>query len=374
MFLIRLVVDITNRIFIPFIPQLASGLGITITAFGWLLALRSLTGLASPLVGLMADRYGRRLIMITALVLRGIGLFGLGFSTGLWSIIPMLLISLTTTTYLPVQKAFVSDQVCYKRRGRALAAVDASFSTSGIVGLPIVGWMIEVWDWKLPVFVLAALSLASALVIGLRLPKKQVRTQTSKIRPKIWKILCQPNIFASVAVSSLLLFIFILFMIFWALWLSKDFGLSPIEIGLMGTYIGIAEFIGLLLAGLFVDRIGKRHGSMFGLFAISVFFMLIPISQHDLSAVRIILVLTAVVIEFAITASIPLFAEQSIKARATVFSLVAFGNTIGIGLGPPIATYLWTNGGVYSIVLVGAVSSLMALLLVRKYLYDRPPL
>lgn len=111
MFLIRLIVDISNRIFIPFIPQLASGLGLTITAFSWLLALRSLTGLASPLIGVLADRYGRRLIRVVALALRGVGLLGLGFSMGWWSAIPMLLISLTTTAYLPVQKAYVSDPV-----------------------------------------------------------------------------------------------------------------------------------------------------------------------------------------------------------------------------------------------------------------------
>ncbi|MBN1665997.1 MAG: MFS transporter, partial [Anaerolineales bacterium] len=97
MFLVRLIVDITNRIFMPFIPQLSSGLSLTITAFSWLLALRSLTGLASPLIGVLADRHGRRIIMVIALVLRGVGLLGLSLATGLWSALPMLLISLSTT-------------------------------------------------------------------------------------------------------------------------------------------------------------------------------------------------------------------------------------------------------------------------------------
>ena len=67
MFLARLILDIGNRIFIPFLPRFSDGLGLSITAFGWVLALRALTGLASPIVGVLADRYGRRRIMVIAL-------------------------------------------------------------------------------------------------------------------------------------------------------------------------------------------------------------------------------------------------------------------------------------------------------------------
>lgn len=123
-------------------------------------------------------------------------------------------------------------------------------------------------------------------------------------------------------------------MIFWTLWLSEGFGFGPIEIGLMGTFIGIAEFVGLLLAMLFIDQMGKRRGTLIGLIGSSICFTLIFIFQQPLFAVRILLILTAVVIEFTVTASIPLFAEQVPRARATVFSLIAFGNTIGVGLAP----------------------------------------
>jgi len=216
------------------------------------------------------------------------------------------------------------------------------------------------------------MSFVGALVIGIRLPKTKNRVQSTIPQPGMWKLFSQPRLFVSVVVSALLLFIFILFMIFWTLWLSDDFGFGPIEIGLMGTFIGLAEFIGLLLAMLFVDQIGKRRGSLIGLLGSSICFALISIFQQPLFAVRIILILTAVVIEFALTASIPLFAEQAPKARATVFSLVAFGNTIGIGLGPPVTTYLWTSGGLNAIIITGMVSSLFAFFLVWKFLFDSP--
>jgi predicted MFS family arabinose efflux permease len=161
-------------------------------------------------------------------------------------------------------------------------------------------------------------------------------------------------------------------MIFWTLWLSEDFGFGPIEIGWMGTLIGVAELIGLLFAMVLIDPIGKRRGTLIGLMGTSICFALIFLFQQPILAVRIVLILTAIVIEFAITASIPLFAEQSPKARATVFSLVAFGNTIGIGLGPPATTYLWTRWGLNAVVMVGVTISLLTFLLVWRFLFDSP--
>ena len=372
MFFVRLVVDTSNRIFMPFIPQFSSGLGLTITAFSWLLALRSLMGLTSPVIGVLADRYGRRLVMILALVTRGFGLLGLGFSTGWWSALPMLVVSLSTTAYLPIQRAYVSDQVSYERRGRALAAVDASFSTAGMVGLPIIGWMIEIWGWQLPILMLAGLSFLAAMLAGLRLPKTENRTSSQPLQLIMWKYLRQPSILASVLVSILLLFIFILFMTFWALWLSVDYGLGPLEIGLMGTRVGIAEFTGLFLAGLFIDRIGKRRGSLWGLIVTTALFLFFLVFNKTLLSVQVMLVITALVFEFVLTAAIPLFAEQAPGARATVFSLVALGNTIGIGLGPPVTTSLWAWGGLKAVTIVASICSLLAFFLVWKYLRDHP--
>ncbi len=372
MFGVRLVVDTGTRIFMPFVPQLASGVGMTISAFSWVLALRSFAGVASPVVGVLADHYGRRLVMIVMLILRGLSFFVLAISHGWGSAIPMLLISLTNTCFLPAQKAYISDQVAYQRRGRALATVDASFATAGMVGLPVVGWLLEVWGWQLPLYLLGGLNLLAALLIGWRLPKTVVRSASPEGESGRWKILLRPNIFASVLVAALQILIFVLFMMFWALWLAEDFGLGPLEIGVTATYIGIAEFIGLLLAGLFIDRVGKRRGTLLSLAASVAAFGLLPVFQGSLGSIRLGLVLAAIVIEFAVTASIPLFAEQDPAARATVFSLVALGSTLGAGLGPPLTTGLWAWGGLTAIVLVGGLASLLAFWFTWRFLHDLP--
>lgn len=154
--------------------------------------------------------------------------------------------------------------------------------------------------------------------------------------------------------------------------MSQDFGFGALEIGVIGTSIGIAEFGGLLVAGLVIDRIGKRRGSLIGLFACALLLALIPIFQQNILVIRIMLILIAIVLEFAITASIPLFAEQAPEVRATVFSLVTFGSILGFGFAPPAATMLWANGGMFPVIIAGTISSLVAFFLVLKFLHDRP--
>ncbi|MBN1267617.1 MAG: MFS transporter [Anaerolineales bacterium] len=371
MFISRLLVDTSNRIFFPFIPQFSAGLGLTITAFSWVLSIRALAGIASPLIGMLADRHGRRLVMSVMLVVRGLTLISLPMFHGWWCIFPMVLLSLTTAGYIPVLRAYLSDMVSSNRRGRALAAVDASFSTAGIVGLPVVGWLIETWNWQVPLIVIGILHLAAVLVVSLRLPKTTQRTQDQTMFAQMKELVRQPGVLASMGVSSLLLLIFFLFMMFWAFLLTDRFNFSPIQVGLMGTWIGIAEFSGLLLAGIFIDRIGKRRGSMIGMGLSAILFLIFPLFEYSLPAVRILLVLLAAAIEFTITSVIPLYAEQNTELRATVFCLIMFGDTIGSGVTPTLTTYLWTHFGLTAVVLVGFVTSMLALLLVWRYLYDQ---
>jgi predicted MFS family arabinose efflux permease len=370
LFFARLLVDTSNRMLVPFIPQFSSGLGLTLAAYSWMLALRSLSGVVSPFIGMLADRYGRRIVITSALALRGLGLSIMAGSTGWWSLMPLLLIGLTTSAYLPVQKAYVSDQVCYERRGRALATVEASFSVSGILGLPLVGWLIDTWGWRMPFLVMGLLSFVAALTIGLRLPSTQKRTPSGSSWEKVRTLFRRPAVLVSMAVALILCAAFGIFMTFWGIWLTEDFGFRAIDLGLIGTLIGFAELAGVVFSGLFIDAIGKRRGSLIGLFAAALSFMLIPLAQQDLIWIRVMLVGTAVLLEFCFTSLFPLFAEQAPEARATLFSLVALGTSLGIGLGSPAATTLWQWKGLASVTFVGGGALLLAFVLSWFFLKD----
>lgn len=370
-FLIRLVVDTGIRMVYPFIPQISEGLMLGVAGFSWLLFIRSSAGLAGPIFGILGDRYDRRMIMAFGLLSQSIGTLGIALLPQWWTIAPMIFLGIGSTAFIPVQQAYISDRVPYEKRGRALASVDISYSIAGITVLPIVGWLIETYGWRSPFLILSLLSLIAAAITWRRLPITEHRSKTSLTLSLMWRACLKLNVVASVSVGLLLFIAAGCFATVWSIWLSTDFGLDAVGLGLVATSIGIAELGGASVSGLLIDRIGKRFGSQLGLLLISIFFLLLPFVQNNLLWVKLMLILTGGLFEFTIVSLIPLFSEQIPKARAMIFSLVALGISLGMGIGPPITAFLWERQGLWSVCAVAAICLFMALMLVWGFLKER---
>jgi MFS transporter, DHA1 family, inner membrane transport protein len=370
-FITRLVVDTSFRMLYPFIPQMSSGLKVSITVFSWLLTIRSITGLLGPVIGTLADRYGRRKVMAMGLISQTLGMIGMAFATGWWSVLPMILTGIAVNSFVPAQQAYISDLAPFERRGRALASVDIAFAIAGIFMMPLVGWMIEAWGWRVPFLILSGLSVLAALVIWIRLPSAGERSP-AQMPLGIWPVFRRRNVMAAVIVSMTYFVAVGIFMTFWSVWLSADYAFDAVALGLVATSIGVAELSGAILSGLFIDRIGKRRGSLIGIALATVVFLLIPLTAGNITWIRVILVIAGVLVEFGIVSLFPLYGEQAPEARATVFSLVALGNGIGLGLGPPLTVALWHWQGLGAVMVVGALSLGLSFVGVWGFLRDRP--
>jgi len=299
LFVIRLVVDTSFRMLYPFLPQISTGLGVSLTFFSWLLMIRSASAFFSPIIGTLADRYGRRKVMALALLAQGIGMAGIVLTRGWWSVLPIFLCGLAVNAYLPAQQAYISDLAPYNRRGRALASADIAFAVSGMVMMPIIGWLMSVYDWQTPFWWLGALSVIAALLTWTYLPETKTRT-VSKKSTSAWDLLQKGSIQASMGVAVLLFIAVGIFMTFWSIWLSADFGFNAIDLGLMAQQIGIAELFGVILAGLIVDKFGKRRTSLTGVLVSAIMFATIPLARENLLAIRILLIITVFWIELGI--------------------------------------------------------------------------
>ena len=370
LFSIRLIVDTSFRMFYPFVPQFSEGLEVSISVFGWLLMIRSSSAFFSPLIGTLADRYGRRKIMAFALLSQTLGLVGIAFSSGWWAAFPILFCGLAVNAFLPAQQAYISDLAPFERRGRALASVDIAFAISGVVMMPIIGWAINTNGWQTPFYGLSALSIVAAILTWVYLPEIKPHTQGGKAENGMGQLLRKRNIQASLGVAILLFIGVGIFTPLWGIWLRADFGFDALDMGLMAQQIGIAELLGAILAGLIVDRLGKRRTSLIGVAISAIMFASIPLARENLLAIRILLVATVFWIEFSIIALFPLYGEQAPNARATIFALIALGNGIGLAIGPILATTLWDRQGLGSITLIASVSFALSAGLIWAFLND----
>ncbi len=370
-FLARLTIDIGTRIVYPFIPLLSTGLGLTIVGFSWLLFIRAMAGLASPVFGILADKYGRRKVMAIGLLCQCVGIIGVGISNGWWAAAPMFFFGLALTAFIPAEQAYISDMVSYEKRGRALGAIEFSWATAGIIALPIMGWMIDTFGWRFPFLLLGVVSFIAACIIWFGIPPVEHYSRSNVSLHSMWRVFVRPNVLAAVSVSLLLFFALSIFTTVWSIWLSADFGLGAIALGFVATAIGIAELPGSGMSSLFIDRIGKRRGSQIALLLTALFLLILPFTQASFTLVLLGLVLVAVAVEFSVVSLIALYAEQAPEARATVFSLVTVGTALGSSFGAPAAAILWDKFNLLAVGVVAALALFVAFGLVTYYLHDR---
>lgn len=369
-FFARLIIDVGTRMVFPFLSQIAGGLGLTVVGFSWLIFIRGIVGLSGPIFGVWSDRYGRRRMMVTGLLAQSLGMIGIALTHQGWAVLPMVVFGLGLTAFLPAQQAYISDQVAYERRGRALAAVEFAWAAAAIFLLPVVGWLIDTFGWRSPFFMVGLLSLIGAVFVWRYLPPAQHHTPASLSWLEMGQLCLRPNVLASMMVALLLFVAVTSFVSIWGIWLNTDFGLKAATLGLVATVIGLAELAGSGLSSLFIDRLGKRRGSGLGLLLAGGMLLLLPLTRSSLPVAMAALVVTGFFMEFTIVSLIPLYSEQAPEARGTMFSLILFGIAIGGATGSPITTNLWEAYGLWGVCTVGTACLFIAFGLMGKFMRE----
>lgn len=372
-FLARLFNDVGVRMIFPFITQFAGGLNLSVVDFSWLVFWRSIIGLAGPIFGVWADRWGRRKLMAAGLLLQCLGVLWLVFSQQWWAAWPMLIFGLAVTAFLPAQQAYISDQVSYQKRGRALAVFEFSWAFTAIAILPLVGWLIDGFGWRSPFFILAIFSLAGSIMVWRYLPPAERHGHVNLSWNEIRQLCLRPHVLAAMLVALLMLTAGTCIITIWGIWLPQDFGLRAVSLGLVGTAIGLAELVGSGSSSLFIDRMGKRRGTALGLVLATIGILLLPFTRETLLLAVITLVVVGLSFEFAIVSILPLYSEQAPEARGTLFSLILFGTAIGVAIGAPITAMLWDHSGLWGVSAVTAACLLGALGLMWRFLQEKEP-
>ena len=85
---------------------------------------------------------------------------------------------------------------------------------------------------------------------------------------------------------------------------------------------------------------------------------------------KVLLFITVFWVEYTIVALFPLYGEQAPHARASMFSLIALGNGVGLALGPVITTALWQWRGISAITTFASISLVLAAILLWGFLRD----
>lgn len=146
-----------NSMIIPVLPAIKEILNLSQLQVSLIITLFSVpAGLIIPLAGLLSDRFGRKKVIIPALILYGLGGLIAGLSPLLlnkgiypWILGGRIVQGLGAAGTAPIAMALAGDLFAGKERSKALGIIEAS-NGSGKVVSPILGALLGILVWFAP--------------------------------------------------------------------------------------------------------------------------------------------------------------------------------------------------------------------------------
>lgn len=234
--------------------------------YGYFIAIYSLfMFLSSPFLGRLSDRFGRRPILLVALLGSGIDYFLMAFAPNLILLFLGRIVSGITGASFTVASAYIADISDDSNRSKNFGVIGAGFGLGFILG-PTIGGLLAGHDPKLPFIAAGIFNLANCLFGYFVLPESLPK---SSRRPLSFKAM---NPFKSlgklVSVSDLLPFIVVFFLLslagqthpsIWTIYTQFRFGWDARMVGISLTVVGLLSAISQGgMTGILVKKFGER--------------------------------------------------------------------------------------------------------------------
>jgi DHA1 family tetracycline resistance protein-like MFS transporter len=228
--------------------------------------------LASPVLGALSDRFGRRPVILLSNLGLGLDYILMALAPSLWWLLVGRLLAGITAASITTANAYIADVTPPEKRAAGFGILGAAFGLGFVIG-PALGGVLGSIDLRLPFWVAAGLSLANFVYGWLILPES---LPAEKRRPFAWRganplgvlkfLRAHPGVpvlagglFLSQLAHMALPAAFVLYA-------DYRYGWDEREVGLALALVGICSAI--VQAGLVrrvIPRIGERRGLLFGL-------------------------------------------------------------------------------------------------------------
>jgi predicted MFS family arabinose efflux permease len=366
--MVRLGVNIATRMIYPFLGTFAAGLGVDLKTISLTVTARSITGAFAPFVTPLADKRGRKESMLL-----GLGMFTLSsLMVTLWPTFPSFFISVNLTflgmfVYVSSMAAYLGDNVRESRRGLALALVEWGWAFSFIIGMPLVGWLMDRYGWKAPFPLLSVMGVISILLIVWIVPNQKPQTsEPGGMLAYIKLVLKSPGARVALLMSMLLVAANEVINMVFGVWLASSFNLKLSALGAASVFIGISELTGESLGGVLSDRLGRKRSIWLGMLIIALVAAALPFIGRSEVGAYLGLFLFYLAFEFAFVAAQPLMVNLVPEARATMMGVnktaFSLGRFIGALMAPLLFTFgFWANCIAAIVLVIGAGIALMGI-------------
>jgi predicted MFS family arabinose efflux permease len=324
--------------------------------FAFALAVQNLAwGLAGPLAGMWADRFGAFRVLVVGSVLYALGLAvmasatsGAGFLGGTGLLLGM---AQAGTTYAVIY-GVIARNVSAEKRSWAMGVTAAAGSFGQFLMVPVENWLIAGTGWQNALFVL---SLAALLIIPLAFGLKEPpRAAAPGVQQSVGAALKEAFAYRSFLLLMAGYFVCGFQVVFIGVHLPsylKDGGLSPQVATVALALIGLFNVFGTYAAGSLGQRLAKRHilAAIYLMRAVAIVLFitlpLTPMSVYVFSAVMGLLWLSTVPPTNAIVAQI-----FGVQYMSMLGGFVFLSHQVGSFMGVWLGGLLYDRTGSYDVV------------------------
>jgi len=246
-------------IIIPLLPFYARTFGASPVVIGLLFAIFSLCQLiASPALGDLSDRYGRRPVLVFSLAGTVVSFVMLALAHSIAMLFLARIVDGLSGGNISTARAYVADVTEPKDRARAYGLIGAAFGLGFIFGPALSGVLAKV-SYTAPIWAAASLTLVATVMAWVWLPETVHRAHAGTGNPLRYlpELLRRPLVRRILAIDFVFWFALAIFQTTFALFVAARFGFDAATTGYFFAGFGL---LGVLVQGGFIRPIVHHLG------------------------------------------------------------------------------------------------------------------
>jgi predicted MFS family arabinose efflux permease len=353
----------------PLLPLLAKAFHASAGAIGLVVTVSTIAvAMTAPLTGIVADRFGRKNVIVPAAFLLALPTILAGLSGSLWQLLFWRFWQgVFTPGIFAVTIAYITEE-WEQGAGAAMSAYVGGTVLGGFSGRMVAGLAAAEFSWRWAFIALGVLNLLGGSAIWAWLPAGR-KTEQHRKRPSTAHAMLQhvrnPRLLATYAVGFCVLFTLLATFNYVNFYLAAPpFRLSTAALGLLFTVYLVGAFV-TPLVGRLIDRIGHRltlalafGGGIAGI------------------CLTLVVSLPAVILGLALCCTGSFIGHSSAssyigtvarEARASAVGLYVMCYYIGGSAGSALSGHFWNRGGWPACVALVATAQVITILIATMF-------
>ena len=351
----------------PAFPKLEKALNVPPQNIGLLVTVFTFpTVILGPIIGILADRLGRKKILVPSLILFGIAGAACGFARDFNLLLLLRFFQgIGAASLLSLSVTLIGDLYTGVRRTSAMG-YNASVSSMGTATYPIIGGALATMGWNYPFLLpLVAIPIGLLVLFALKSPEPKGERNLKEYLRNAWIILKNRQL-AGLFIASAANFILLYGA--YVTYLPKliaSFGADAFTIGLFLSSISVA----IAFTSSQLGRLARRFSEQTLVRASFIFYALALFIIPLITNLWLLLIPTTI---FGIGLGIGFPSIQTILAQlapkeylATVISVNGTFFGLGQTLGPLLMGIAYGMGGIHSVFYAGVCFAIATLIIFR---------